>query len=185
MADLTKSPIDSMLNFFSTVTVPQGHEKAFKGALFNALGLLLLLLAGVSCWLLYNIFAPFIQPLLWALLCGAALHPIKYSLTQTFQKWVENLEESQTPLCVNFFLIPFMLADQISENIGNQIKYRLKIIIGCSLAFATIFLLYNYTPSLLITCIWRITKLFEISIKLFITYFNGTAVGIICFYINN
>ncbi|KAK9875492.1 hypothetical protein WA026_007883 [Henosepilachna vigintioctopunctata] len=80
----TRSPLEGIFNIIGG-GLPQGHDKPLKQALYNAVALLLLFLCCAAGWALFVILEPFMKPLMWALLVGSVLHPLKRSLRDTFQ----------------------------------------------------------------------------------------------------
>jgi hypothetical protein len=72
-SDYIKSPFEHVFNYL----IPQGHEKALRHALYNALALFLLMVCISVGYAVCFIMEPFMKPLLWALLCGSVLHPFK------------------------------------------------------------------------------------------------------------
>lgn len=72
-SDYIKSPFEHVFNYL----IPQGHEKALRHALYNALALFLLMVCTSVGYAVCFIMEPFMKPLLWALLCGSVLHPFK------------------------------------------------------------------------------------------------------------
>ncbi|KAL0269708.1 UNVERIFIED_CONTAM: hypothetical protein PYX00_007348 [Menopon gallinae] len=146
-----KSPFDNVLSFLNSI--PQGHEKALKHALYNAIGLLLFFSCGAAGWGVFHILGPFVKPLMWALLTGTVLHPFKYSLAKRFEKWMQLLEESSTPVLCFFFMIPIKLVDDVSETIGSTIVSHIKLISTVAASTVTVFILYNYIPSFCVTII--------------------------------
>ncbi|KAF4518283.1 hypothetical protein B566_EDAN005851, partial [Ephemera danica] len=143
--DYMKSPFDHVFSF-----VPQGHEKALKHALYNAVALFLLMVGTCVGYAVCFILEPFIKPLLWALLCGSVLHPFKHSLATKLRAWFENLRNSSTPFVLGIAVQPVKLLNKFSDAVGSFLhKYLFPIIaVGVALPFCV--LLYHYTPKLLI-----------------------------------
>lgn len=150
-----------MFSFLNSI--PQGHEKALKHALYNAIGLLLFFSCGAAGWGVFHILGPFVKPLLWALLTGTVLHPFKYSLAKRFERWMQHLEESSTPILCFFFMIPIKMVDDVSETIGSTIVSHIKLISTAVASTFIIFILYNYIPTF---CVTIITGLCDINYQL-------------------
>ncbi|XP_068081448.1 transmembrane protein 245 isoform X2 [Anabrus simplex] len=149
--EFLKSPFENVVNL-----VPQGHEKAVKHGLYNALALLALLASLAAGWALYIILEPFFKPLMWALLCGSVLYPFKYSLAKSLQGWLDGLTISSTPLLVGVVIIPLQLIDEASEKVGNLIFRFFKYILAALGGSVLIFVVYNYTPHLCSCLMWQL-----------------------------
>ncbi|VEN49353.1 unnamed protein product [Callosobruchus maculatus] len=153
----TRSPLE---NIFSVIgSLPQGHDKPVKHALYNAVALFLLFLSCAAGYAVYMILEPFIKPLMWAVLVGSALHPIKRSLRYKFQTWFETLECTNTPVVFGIILIPFNILNDLSEFIGEIIWTRLKLIIAVCILIPMLHLIYFYTPKIVVAVIWQVIVL--------------------------
>nr|CAH7737375.1 unnamed protein product [Callosobruchus chinensis] len=153
----TRSPLE---NIFSVIgSLPQGHDKPVKHALYNAVALFLLFLSCAAGYAVYMILEPFIKPLMWAVLVGSALHPIKRSLRYKFQTWFETLECTNTPVVFGIILIPFNILNDLSEFIGEIIWTRLKLIIAACILIPVLHLIYFYTPKIVVAVIWQVIVL--------------------------
>lgn len=143
-----RSPLENIINIFGSL--PQGHDKPVKQAVYNALALFLLFLGCAAACALYLILEPFIKPLMWALLVGSVLHPLKYKLAQRFKSWFDGLDDSNTPVVFGILLVPVNVTDNISELLGNKLLNHLKIIISVLIIIPCLHLIYFYTPKFLV-----------------------------------
>jgi len=91
--------------------LPEGHDKPLKQAFYSTAATLFVVLACCAAVAVYHILLPFIRPLLWALLCGTVLFPLKYQLVTTTRQWLDGLQNSGTPLIIGTVLMPVTLAD--------------------------------------------------------------------------
>jgi hypothetical protein len=156
--DYMKSPFDHVFSF-----IPQGHEKALKHALYNAVALFLLMVGTCVAYAVCFILEPFIKPLLWALLCGSVLHPFKYSLTTILQSWFTNLKTNSTPFLFGLAVIPVKFINKISDSVGSFLHQYLFPIIGVGIALPLSVAIYHYTPRLLV-CLVQIIGTYSFSI---------------------
>lgn len=148
-----RSPLE---NIFSIIGgLPQGHDKPVKHALYNAVALLLLVVSCATCWALYLVLEPFIKPLLWALLVGSVLHPLKYSLRWRFQRWFRDIEESGTPLLLGMCVLPLSIVNYVAELIGSVLWKYLKWIVGVVVAVGVLHVLWFYTPQVVVGVLWK------------------------------
>lgn len=147
------SPLESIFNVIGTL--PQGHDKPVKQALYNALAFLLLFICCAAGYAVYVILEPFIKPLIWAVLVGSALHPLKHSLRFKFQSWFESLSTANTPVVIGVVLLPFNIVNELSEFVGENLWKRLKIIIIFCIAIPIIHVIYYYTPKVIVAIVWN------------------------------
>ncbi|XP_022907141.2 transmembrane protein 245 [Onthophagus taurus] len=146
-----RSPLENIISIFGTL--PQGHDKPVKHAVYNALAIFLLVLGCAAGWALYLILEPFIKPLMWALLVGSVLHPLKYKLAQRCRAWFAALEESNTPVIFGILLVPVKVTDKLSEVLGNKLLKHLKFILTIVISVPTVHIIYYYTPLILVNFI--------------------------------
>lgn len=157
--------------------LPQGHEKPLKHALYNALALLLLFLSCAASYALYLILEPFIKPLIWAVLVGSVLHPLKYSLAKKFRDWFKKIDESRTPLVIGLIVIPVNIVNDLSEIIGGKLINNIKIIVGFIFAIIAFHIFYYYTPEFCLYIVWRLGIFFYTFITFFIEYSTTSIVS--------
>ncbi|XP_038058247.1 transmembrane protein 245-like isoform X2 [Patiria miniata] len=134
-----RSPFDSVLTTF----LPQGHEKNLKQAFYNAATILFIVLFCGAAVAVYFVLEIFIKPLLWAVLCGTVLYPFKYTLTSYVSGWLQGLEDSSTPLAVGTIAIPLSLLNFASEQLGQVISHRFKLLVAVSLGLPLSYLAYQ------------------------------------------
>lgn len=170
-----RSPLENIINIFGSL--PQGHDKPVKQAVYNALALFLLFLGGAAGCALYLILEPFIKPLMWALLVGSVLHPLKYKLAQRFRSWFDTLEKSNTPVVFGLMLVPINVVDNISELLGNKLLNHLKVIISIIVIIPTLHLIYYYTPKIFINFIFHFSHCSSYFISFVIDHTNTALVG--------
>lgn len=150
----SRSPLESIFGMIGGL--PQGHDKPVKHALYNAVAILLLFLCSVATWALFMILEPFVKPLIWALLVGSVLHPLKRSLRDHFQSWFESLETSNTPIVLGVALLPINIINDLSDFIGDHILRRLKFIIGACVTVPVVLLVYHFTPRVVICVFYKV-----------------------------
>lgn len=149
-----RSPLESIFSVIGGL--PQGHDKPIKHALYNALALFLLFVCCAAGYAVFMILEPFIKPLMWAVLVGSALHPLKRSLRYRFQTWFETLESTNTPVVLGIMLLPLNITNNLSEFIGENLWKRLKLIIAFCVALPLLHLIYYYTPKIIVSVVWQL-----------------------------
>ncbi|KAL1501630.1 hypothetical protein ABEB36_006926 [Hypothenemus hampei] len=147
-----RSPLDSIFGVIGSL--PQGHDKPVKQALYNAVALFLLFVACAAALGLYMILEPFVKPLMWAVLVGSALHPLKRSLRDLFQDWFQMLEDTNTPAILGLILMPLNIFNKISECIGMFFWEKLKVILAIAVLIPVIIVIYKFTPSIMVSLLW-------------------------------
>lgn len=148
-----RSPLDSIFNVIGTL--PQGHDKPVKQALYNSVAFFLLFICCAAGYAVYMILEPFIKPLMWAVLVGSALHPMKNSLRLKFQSWFQTLDTSNTPVILGVLLLPLNVTNEVAEFLGENLWKRLKLIIAVCVAIPVIHFIYYYTPKVIVTIVWK------------------------------
>ncbi|CAG9864333.1 unnamed protein product [Phyllotreta striolata] len=152
-------PLPALGNIFSAIrSLPQGHDKPVKQAVYNAVALFLLFVCCAAAYAVYMILEPFVKPLMWAALVGSALHPLKRSLRDRFNAWFKTLEVTSTPVVFGIFLIPVNIVNDISEFVGRNIWKRVKLIVIFGVTVPAIVVIYNYTPKILVKVSWRLVS---------------------------
>lgn len=168
--EFLKSPIENVVNLLGGV--PQDHEKALKHGFYNALAILLLMIALAAGWAVFIVLEPFFKPLLWALLCGSVLYPIKHSLATSMNSWLNSLPTNSTPLLLGIIIVPIQILDNASERIGNVTLKYIKYIIGFVLCICICHLMYQYTPNICICVIWKLGLMGSTTISWFMSLFD-------------
>ena len=56
--------------------------------------------------------------LLWAVLCGSVLHPVKYRVTLWVRSWLQEVKASGSLLSLSTAILPLSFLDNLSEMIG-------------------------------------------------------------------
>lgn len=171
-------PLSGYFNFLKGIgNLPQGHEKPLKHALYNASALLLLFLCCAAVWALYIILEPFIKPLIWAVLVGSVLHPIKDCLAKKLRSWFDKIEESNTPVLLGLCVIPVNIVNDLSEFIGSKLSSNVKTIAALIFGVSLMHIVYYYTPYICISICWKIGLLIYSTITILIEYSSTTIVS--------
>lgn len=168
--DTPKTPMDNLVNMLSGLSV--GHEKALKQGIYNAVALFLLCLLCAAGFGLYLVLHPFLKPLIWALLCGAALFPFKFSLATIVQSWFASTEESHKPFLFSLSVVPVSIFDRISELVGSAIHKHLRYIISALLALIGLLTIYRYTPNVLCCLTWNVFSISSTLLSFIISVCN-------------
>ncbi|CAG0887665.1 unnamed protein product [Cyprideis torosa] len=115
----------SSMLFDSVMTlIPQGHEKPLRVGIYNAAALLFLSCVAYMVLQVYHmVLQPFTQPLLWAILCGSVLHPMKWAFASTMRSWLADVQKSSTPTSVQIALVPLGLLKMLFVHVW-ELKAR-------------------------------------------------------------
>jgi len=123
--------------------LPEGHDKALKQAFYSTAATLFVVLACCAAVAVYHILLPFIRPLMWALLCGTVLFPLKYRLVSSSRQWLGGLRSSGTPLLLGTILLPVTVADSAVTKAGSILQvYIVPVAIMSILLPAVYFLVF-------------------------------------------
>lgn len=142
-ADYFASPLNAVFGS----TGPQ-HEKALKHAFYNTAALVFVILSGVIAVVVYYVLEAFIRPLLWAVLCGAFLHPFQRTATSTVRSWLKSLHETDTPFAIGFAFLPFKIINESSDVFGKLLKANFKLILTLAVLFPVVYYLIVFQPFL-------------------------------------
>lgn len=142
MADFKSPFMNSMLQSLS-----QGHEKAFKQALYTTAANIFLLLAGASAIAVYFILEAFLRPLLWSVLCGTFLYPFKRELTSILRQWLRGLQDSGTPFAIGIAYIPIRGLDYTYVMVFDRTLVRhWKLLCGAVISLFLMYILWYFGP---------------------------------------
>ena len=123
--------------------IPEGHDKPLKQAFYTTAATLFVILACGAAIAVYHILLPFIRPLLWALLCGTVLFPLKYQLVTTSRRWLGRLQKSGTPLLLGSALLPITMADSALTKAATVLQRYIVPVAAVSILLpAAYFLIY-------------------------------------------
>ena len=88
------------------------HEKGLRTGFYNSIALIFLLFVLIVIYFCYWILKPFLQPLVWAILCGSALHPFKQRLFHCSTKWIKEMKSDGKPITVATICLPFVVINK-------------------------------------------------------------------------
>lgn len=152
--DTPQTPITPINNIFSLFSAE--HENALKQGIYNGIGLFILSLVCAASYALYIILLPFVKPLIWALLCGSVLFPVKFYITNTVQSWFKDMDDCHEPLLVNLTIVPLRIIDNVSECLGKFVHQKIKYVGMLFSIIGVMILFYWYTPGFLIRVVWNL-----------------------------
>jgi len=141
---VVRSPfVDRVINL-----LPQGHDEAIKQAFYNIAIISLFSAVGLAGMAVYFILQPFVKPLLWAILIGSVLHPIKQHSVFLTRKWLLDMYNSNSLLVFGLMTIPLRTVDFSVEWMGTMIQRNLKLLLSLSLGVPVIiFMQQNYSSA--------------------------------------
>ena len=135
------SPLESMLYL-----MPDGHDDALRQALYNTAATVFAVILCAAAVVVYYILEVFLKPLLWAVLCGAFLHPFKHTLTHYVTNWLNGLRRSGTPLLVGTAVLPVKILDTLAELLCDVVFRKLKFILIATASVFCLYIVYNFAP---------------------------------------
>ncbi|XP_037091821.1 transmembrane protein 245-like isoform X2 [Pollicipes pollicipes] len=148
-----RTPLESVFSY-----IPPSHEKVAKQALFNVAAFVFMLVVGGIGFATYNVFYPFMKPLVWALLLGTVMYPAKRRLAITTRRWLLEMEHSSTPLFVHGLLLPVWAFDATTDAIGNAAVRHIRALAAFVVAIALVNVAWFYTPSVLVGLVWLVSQ---------------------------
>uniref|UniRef100_A0AC35FL63 Uncharacterized protein n=1 Tax=Panagrolaimus sp. PS1159 TaxID=55785 RepID=A0AC35FL63_9BILA len=96
-----------MGSIIDNFAVDHDQKLAFKIASYNAMFVILLAICFAGLFAIYNMLYMFLMPILWATLVGTILFPLKKKISHCFGGWLENLDQTDTPLVVGLIFLPY------------------------------------------------------------------------------
>ena len=122
------------------------HNKALKGAFYNAAALVFVAISGVILVSAYFVLETFLRPLIWASLCGAFIFPFKKQSARLVSQWLNALKKDQVPLLVGISLLPFQTIDKTVNVLGWVMRSNMKLLVIVFVMFINVYLLVVYQP---------------------------------------
>uniref|UniRef100_A0A7E4UX04 Histidine kinase n=1 Tax=Panagrellus redivivus TaxID=6233 RepID=A0A7E4UX04_PANRE len=96
-----------MSSLVETFTSDHDQKLAFKIAWYNAIFVVILAIAAAGLFAVYNMLYMFLTPMLWAVLIGTVLFPLKRRISSIFKGWLDDLDDHDTPLLIGVLLLPY------------------------------------------------------------------------------
>lgn len=137
--------VGEIFNTFSS----ENDDNAFKMAMFNGIAVLIVVLFAVTASGIYFILQPFLKPLLWALISGSVLHPIKKILAVKLRTEVTKLESDSKPFYLTVVCIPFSIVFKTADSLGNFIISYRSLLLKAIGFLCSLLLVYLYIPNFL------------------------------------
>ncbi|KAK8400801.1 hypothetical protein O3P69_002533 [Scylla paramamosain] len=154
-----RSPLEHVWRQF----VPQGYDQALRNAFYNVAAIVFVGCVAAAAWSVYMIFPvsgamtfdlpcllqPFVQPLLWAVLCGSLLHPAKHTVTKWTRDWLAEVQTSHGLLSVAVAFLPLRLVDTVSEFVGRFVVAHVKSVVTVTVILPLLYIVIHHTPTVL------------------------------------
>lgn len=151
--------------------IPHGDEKALHQAFYTTAAMLFVLAACTIALYVYLVLEIFMKPLMWAILSGSILFPLKYSLYLTIKSWMVDQEANNRLLIVASLLLPMHILYKVSDCVGAYFTSRWKT---CCVAMM-VYLAMNFirlTLDQLVTVIYYICFHVWIKMELVVEFFT-------------
>lgn len=124
--------------------IPRGHEEAMKQAFYNVAAICLFITMAGAAMAVYFILEPFVKPLLWAILVGSVLHPIKQKSTLIACNWLSRLKEENNLLVFGCLSVPLQVVNKSAEWMGNGLVSHLKLIVSLTVGFHFVYIVKQH-----------------------------------------
>ena len=157
------SRLEKSISVLENVTrmVPIAHKKALTQAMYTTGTMATLFIFGVISFYCYDVLKVFIKPLLWALLCGSVLFPLKQKLHQDTEKKLKDFQKENKLMILEVILLPFYMFSWISDLIGSTFLNHFKMILMSFFLCGSVkFLLYFELISNFFSLVWSCSELF-------------------------
>ncbi|VDP03285.1 unnamed protein product [Soboliphyme baturini] len=115
--------------------VPESDILAFKTAFYCTLFGVFTCVSFAALLSVYMLLRNFLKPILWAVMCGCALFPMKKGLSKILTSWLNGLKENNTPLLLGVVVAPLKIMDRCSSSLVDLVlkKSIMKLILACVL----------------------------------------------------
>ena len=154
ISELRSPFVDRVINL-----IPQGHEDAMKQAFYNVAAICLFIALSAASMSVYFILEPFVKPLLWAMLIGSVLHPLKQKSVIVAKSWLSQLSDNNTPLVLGFLSVPFSSLHLTAEWLEVFMSTHLKLILlSTFFGLPLVSVIQNYSFSDLISIYEQIAE---------------------------
>lgn len=148
----------------------KGRE--IKGTIYN-IGVIF----GIASLVAFTfVLLPFLKPLLWAVLLGAVVYPMKRQLSTVMQEWFMDLERRDANIFVNILVIPVRTMDSLGERFVCFVKEHMKVLIGTGVALISAKVVYQYAPRRLMCWTWRSFMFIHTNITALLSGLSATIV---------
>ncbi|CRL07378.1 CLUMA_CG020355, isoform A [Clunio marinus] len=140
-----KRSIDGIFTVFSNLKNQKSVEvEKFQSAFYNVA---VIIICGAFI-LVILVLLPFLKPLLWASLVGAALFPAKKKISNAIYNWLSLIEETEMPIAFGLFMLPFNGFDKLGEIIACWLMTHMKILLILIGSLTMLQIIYYYVPSI-------------------------------------
>ncbi len=92
----------------------------------------------------YYLFNEFVKPLLWAIICGITLYPLKRKLTKIVKLWLDGLLSSRTPLVVGLVTCPLKIVDHTGDFLLDTIHDNRSLVVGLLISFPALSMVLHF-----------------------------------------
>ena len=75
-------------------------------AFYQSAANVFVVIVGIVAFAMYQVFSAFLRPLLWAVLCGVFLFPIKHRSTHVLNARLRLMQINNTPLWLGIIVLP-------------------------------------------------------------------------------
>ena len=116
--------------------------EAWTQATYNAVALVCVFVTGCIVVAVYYILEPFLYPLLWAVLIGTVLHPVKQAGTSGIREWLCYLDESSIPLSVGIMFCPIFFVKWLTVQFEYIVYSNMWTLMYSTVGVAALWLMY-------------------------------------------
>lgn len=129
----------SFLDFLPAHASQQQDREAFRRAFIHSAAILFILVCGACALLAYEILQPFLRSLLWSILAGAFLFPLKNHLTAIARQSLKQLEDGSHLLLYGLVIVlPLKKIDQTIESIEPFCREKWTKLLAIAIILPTI-----------------------------------------------
>jgi hypothetical protein len=161
--DLNKNPNGS------ASSLANSSDQAFISAMYNTIGIAILVVCIALCILLYIVLQAFLRPILWAILTSAFLFSFKRYMTDLTRNHLEAIEKSDNKtLAMELLLLPFKTFDFLIDYIWSFIRLKYRQLIVLVIVIVVLHLSSSFYQTLFYFC--KLIVLYLQNVTYFIEY---------------
>uniref|UniRef100_A0A183V031 Transmembrane protein n=1 Tax=Toxocara canis TaxID=6265 RepID=A0A183V031_TOXCA len=114
------------------LTSTSDQKTALQFAFYNAVIFVLTGICLLGVYAVYRMLYMFLTPLMWAILVGTILFPLKRRITSGMNGWLTKLDDEDTPLIIGILLLPYNALTCVADLLLYYAVRREGVMVMCT-----------------------------------------------------